>query len=128
MGGMKQVLWNYLAVALAGALGAVARFFVSRMFSFSTFPIGTLLINVTGALFLGWFLTVMGERVNAPETLRVGVAVGFVGAYTTFSTYMFESDKMLQDGAWASASAYLAGSLLLGLLAVRLGVIVAHRM
>ncbi len=125
---MNRVVMNYLAVAAAGAVGAVLRFFVARLFAGSTWPIGTFIINITGSLFLGWFLTRFGDRIEISEPLRLGIAVGFVGAYTTFSTYMFESDKLIRDGEWLSASFYLAGSLFIGLLAVRLGAIVAHRM
>lgn len=124
----KQLLLDYLAVGAAGFCGAVTRFFVARVFSFSTFPVGTLVINVSGSLFLGWFLTVAGTRLPVSEGLRLAVAVGFVGAYTTFSTYMFESNKMLSDGQAIRSLLYIVGSVALGLLAVRLGVIVGHKM
>lgn len=125
---MKKILVDYLAIGCAGFCGAITRFFVARTFSFSAFPIGTLIINISGSLFLGWFLTVAGSRIAMSESLRLGVAVGFVGAYTTFSTYMFESNKMLADGQGLRSMFYILGSVMLGLLAVRLGVILGHRM
>src|SRR5438128_2664139 len=122
--GMK-VLWEYLAVGSAGALGAVSRLAVARLcaLAFGTaFPAGTFIINITGSLFLGWFATYMGQRTGASETLRLAVAVGFVGAYTTFSTYMYESNTLLEGGKPLTAWVNLLGSLLVGLIAVRVGI------
>jgi CrcB protein len=120
---MKKMFWEFLAVGLASSLGGMLRLAVGRIFYWSAFPIGTLLINLTGSLFLGWFLTVINGRIVVSETTRLAVAIGFVGAYTTFSTYAFESDKMLNDGAWLRGTLYLVGSVALGLLAVRTGVL-----
>jgi fluoride exporter len=125
---MKLTLFQYLAVAAGGSLGAMLRFAVARIFTWSAFPVGTFLINVSGSLFLGWFLTVVNDRViSVNDYTRLGIATGFVGAYTTFSTYMFESDKMLQDSLGLRAIFYLLGSLMAGLIAVRYGVILARR-
>lgn len=122
---MKLMLVQYLAIGAAGSLGAMTRFLVAtlcgRIFG-SEFPVGTLVINVTGSLFLGWFLTVIGERGNVSDTFRLAVAVGFVGAYTTFSTYAYESNSLLEDGAGLKALFNIVGSVLLGLIAVRVGV------
>ena len=125
---MKKVFWECLAVGGGGFIGTLARFLVARLFSGSPFPVGTMLINLSGSLFLGWFATVAGNRLPMSENLRLAVAVGFVGAYTTFSTYMFESNGMLEDGSGMRAMFYILGSVMLGLLAVRLGVILGHRM
>ena len=125
---MKKMAMEYLAVGCLGFLGAVSRFFVARLFAFSTFPAGTLVVNVTGSLFLGWFVTVAGDRLGISEAVRMSIAVGFVGAYTTFSTYMYESNRMLEDGAWIGALLYILGSIVLGLIAVRLGIMLGHRM
>jgi len=124
---MRKILLDFMWVGLAGSLGAMARLGVSRLFSWSDYPLGTLLINVTGSLFLGWFMMLIGERVIVSDTVRLAVAVGFVGAYTTFSTYMFESDKMIQDGSWWRATGYLVASLALGLIAVRMGAILGRQ-
>lgn len=120
-----KLIQQYLAIGLAGALGAVFRFFVStvcgRLFG-NTFPVGTFVINISGSLFLGWFFTVVSERVVISETLRLAVAVGFVGAYTTFSTFMYESSSLFEDGSWFKGTFNLAGSLFAGLLCVRIGI------
>ena len=126
---MKE-LTQYLAIGAAGSVGAMLRFFVStscgRLFG-AAFPIGTFVINITGSLFLGWFLTVISERVIVSDTLRLAVAVGFVGAYTTFSTFAYESNSLLEDGSGIKAIFNMLGSLLVGLLAVRMGIWMASR-
>ena len=125
-----KVLIQYLAVAAAGSLGAVTRLAVgsacARAFG-TAFPAGTMLINLTGSFVLGWFMTVATRRADVSDTLRLAVAVGFVGAYTTFSTLAYDSSTMLTRGEFAKATLNLAGSVALGLLAVRLGVYVGSR-
>ena len=121
---------NCLIVGLAGFAGAVSRYLVATLCGRliqSSFPVGTFLINITGSFVLGWFITVIGQRVIAPENLRLAVAVGFLGAYTTFSTYVFESDQLIAKGAHLQAAVNIAGSVLAGLLAVRLGVVLGRR-
>ncbi len=115
----------YGAIGLGGAAGAMARYLVGMMclHAFGTrFPVGTFLINITGSLFLGWFITITGEKVQMNEVTRIAIATGFVGAYTTFSTYMFESNAMLANGNTFRAFTYGVGSVVLGLVAVRFGV------
>ena len=114
-----------LAVGAGGFLGAVARYLVSlgvaRVWP-RPFPLGTLLINVTGSFVLGWFTTWVAARAELDPAWRLLVATGFVGAYTTFSTFVFESDGMLRAGTGLKAIAYMAASLILGLACVRLGI------
>jgi CrcB protein len=120
-----KLLAQYLAVGAAGSLGAMLRLAVSSFCGqwFGTaFPVGTLLINLSGSLFLGWFLTLIDDRYIVSDTLRLAVAVGFVGAYTTFSTFAYESNALLEDGAGIKALANMLGSVVLGLVAVRLGI------
>jgi CrcB protein len=119
-------------VAAGSALGGVTRWGVSVWFDrrFGTaFPYGTLFINLTGSLFLGWVLAVLPRPLTVPDDwwvrpddLRVLVGVGFTGAYTTFSTFEIETYTLLRDDRWFAGSAYVALSVFLGLLAVRLGV------
>jgi CrcB protein len=119
-----KVLVQCAAIGGAGAAGALLRFIVAvtcgRLFR-TSFPVGTLVINLTGSFFLGWFIAVTRGKIMAGDTLYLAVAVGFVGAYTTFSTFMYESNSLLQDGAGLKAMMNLIGSLILGLLAVRCG-------
>jgi CrcB protein len=123
---MKDSLLRCLWIGLAGSAGALARFGVGRAFGRLNvyFPVGTMVINLTGSLFLGWFSTYVGPR-NVTDTFRLAIGVGFVGAYTTFSTYMYESNDLIDKGAGLKATANLIGSLVLGVLAVRLGIILA---
>ena len=119
-----KLLIQYLSVAGAGSLGAVARLFVGsvcgKIFG-NQFPFGTFIINISGSLFLGWFVAFARQRTTLSDTIFLAVAVGFVGAYTTFSTFMAESNSMLTGGSNAKALTYLIGSLIVGLLAVRFG-------
>ncbi|HEY1923222.1 MAG TPA: fluoride efflux transporter CrcB [Tepidisphaeraceae bacterium] len=116
-------LMTSVLIGLAGFVGAVSRWLVARFFGqFNIhFPLGTLVINISGSLFLGWFLTHAGRHQFSDAT-RVAIGVGFVGAYTTFSTYMFESNALLDDGAIIKSFLNLFGSLVLGIMAVRLGI------
>jgi len=94
----------------------------------TAFPWGTFAINVLGSLFLGWFATVVSERFSfaegawlRPHDLRLLVAVGFTGAFTTFSTFEYEAAELLRDGDGLKGTIYLLASVTVGLLAVRLG-------
>jgi CrcB protein len=115
-----------VGIALAGALGALARYglegAVARR-SPGAFPWGTFVVNVTGAFALGFVFTVMAERLEVAPWLRSTLTIGFLGAYTTFSTLSFESYRLAEDGAWALAAANILGSMAAGLAAVYLGVV-----
>jgi CrcB protein len=89
------------------------------------FPLGTLVINVTGSLLLGWFFA-HATKHQLSDATRVIIGTGFVGAYTTFSTYMYESNSLLTEGAGIKACLNLFGSMFLGIAAVRLGILLAR--
>jgi CrcB protein len=115
----------YVAVAVGGAFGAVARFAIDGWVSERTgglFPWGTLVINLSGAFLLGLLATLAIDRAVLSPDIRPIAMIGFLGAYTTFSTWMLDCWRLMQDGAWALAVANLVGSVLLGLVAVGLGV------
>jgi len=119
----------YLLVALGGALGAVARVAVGSVFARRigiAWPYGTLFINVTGCLAIGLFLAWSAGRELSPA-LRYFFPVGFVGAYTTFSTYEYETHRLLQLGQAPGAIAYVAASNLLGFCAVLAGAWLGRR-
>ena len=90
------------AIAVGGGCGSVARFLVAREMErlFGSFlPYGTLIVNVLGSLALGWLATVFLARPEINVALRLGIAVGFLGAFTTFSTFSFESVQLMLNGA-----------------------------
>ena len=122
---MKYLI-QALSVGGAGFVGALARWGVSLLVgSTSNFPTATFIINITGSFFLGWFITFMNLRYPGNVTLRLAIATGFVGAYTTFSTFMYESMALMQKGAMLMAVVNLLGSVVVGLLGVRFGMALA---
>jgi CrcB protein len=120
---------NYLWIALGAIIGASARYFVSgliaRNFS-TTFPYGTLLINITGSLVLGFFLVYSTERVLLDPRWRLLLAVGFCGSYTTFSSYAFESFALMEQGQWLLSGLNIIGSNALCLAGVLAGAALAR--
>ena len=127
---MTNVLWNCLAVGIAGFFGALCRMGVAALFVrlFGRgFPVGTLAINLSGSFVLGYFLARVARGWQVSETTQLAVTVGFLGAYTTFSTFMYESDALLRTGFTARAAIYVVLCLALGLLCVRLGVLAGER-
>ncbi len=123
-------------VAFGSSLGGLLRWIVGlvagRLFG-TSFPWGTFIINITGCLFLGWFSTVVEERVAQGgqgwiniDDLRLLLAVGFTGAYTTFSTFELESLNLIRDGNALKSALYVAASVFVGLIAVRVGVMLAR--
>lgn len=114
-----------LAIALGGAFGSPTRYAIGRLVPAGAggFPWATFLINVTGSLVLGALLTLIVERWPPTRYVRPFAAIGFLGAYTTFSTFMVETDLLVKDGHVAVALAYTAGSLAVGLLAAYVGIV-----
>lgn len=137
-GGEESVPMRWLVqlglVALGSACGGIARWgfavVVGRLCG-TVFPVATFLINIAGSFFLGWFLTVLAERIGdgvwlRPDDLRLMVAVGFTGSFTTFSTFAYESHGLLRDGDGLAAMTYVFLSVLLSVIGVRLGILAAR--
>jgi CrcB protein len=126
---MMGSLMPYLLVGVGGFIGANARFVVARLVGglFETkFPLGTFVINVSGSFLLGVLGTLVAQRVMPnSESLRLALGVGFLGAFTTFSTFEFETHALFDDGSWLTATTNMFASLFVGLLAVRAGIVVA---
>jgi CrcB protein len=113
-----------LAVAAGGALGATARYLLDRFIeqrSFTVFPWSTLTVNVSGCFVVGLVIAALVDRHHLPTWLRVGLVVGVLGGYTTFSTFAQESLDLIEAEDFAAAFAYTLGSLGLGVAAVYLG-------
>jgi CrcB protein len=118
-----------VGVAVAGALGALARYGLGGLIStrFPTaFPWDTLVINVTGSFVLGFLFVLLTERLNAPPSLRTAITIGFLGAYTTFSTFSLETVRLLEDGSYALAGLNVGTSVVLGLGAAWIGIATAR--
>lgn len=119
---------KYLLVALGGALGSVARFWVGGTVASrlgTRFPYGTFVINITACLVIGFSIEYLGERVELTPAWRYLIPIGFVGAYSTFSTFEWEIFSNLQLGAFLISALYLCLSVVLGLAAVWCGVLIA---
>ena len=113
----------YLWVALGGAAGAAARFGVAQWTGGrwgSTFPWGTLAVNVTGSLAIGLVITLLLAR-NADAAYRYLLVSGFLGGYTTFSAFSIETLALVESRRWDVATLYVGSSVVLGLLATAFG-------
>lgn len=120
---------TFLLVGVGGFFGAAARYLVDGWVSGATggsFPWGTLVINVTGSFVLGLLFALATERAILPPDIRAPVMIGFIGAYTTFSTWMLESWRLAEGGAALAAIANIGGSIALGVVAVSLGLAIGR--
>jgi CrcB protein len=123
------VIWNYFYIAIFGVLGCWARYAMTQLVHGwwgSSFPYATLLINVSGAFLMGFLFVVTVERLTLAPALRTGVLTGFLGGYTTFSTYALESLMLAETGAAVSAGLYIVLSNALGVLAAFIGAFIAR--
>jgi CrcB protein len=119
---------KYLLIAVGGAAGSILRYWVGSTISGrmgTKFPYGTLVINITACVVIGFTLTYFGKRADLDPAWRFLLAIGFVGAYSTFSTYEWETLSTMRSGAFALATLYAAGSLILGLAATWCGTALA---
>jgi fluoride exporter len=124
-GGIVQ---KYLYIAFGGALGSMARYWVGATVAGrvgSRFPWGTFVINMSACLLIGFSMTYLGRRAGINAAWRFLVPIGFIGAYSTFSTYEWETLSSLRAGAFLISSAYSVGSLIVGLAAVWCGSLLA---
>ena len=118
------------AIALGAAVGGVARYYLSTAVQHrlgATFPWGTLLINVSGSLLLGFIIRYALATPSMSLELRALLTTGFCGGYTTFSTFSYETMALLEDGEWARAGVYITASVILSLIATFLGLALARQ-
>ena len=118
-----------LLIGLGGFAGAISRYLVDGFVTDRTagaFPWGTLAVNLSGSFVLGLLFAMTAERAILPADIRGPVMIGFIGAYTTFSTFMLESWVLIENGSYTAAVANLGGSVLLGLVAVIAGLTVGR--
>ncbi|BAZ29755.1 CrcB protein [Cylindrospermum sp. NIES-4074] len=119
-----------IAISFGAIAGALSRYYLTLWFTNRfgiSFPYGTFFINLSGCLAMGFFATLAVDKVQliSPE-VRLMVATGFLGAYTTFSTYGLDSINLLRSTNLLTATGYWAGSAILGVIGVQLGVILAR--
>jgi len=113
-------LLKYFLIAFGGALGSALRYWVGSAVSGRMgvrFPYGTLVINISACLIIGFTLTFMSKRAFLNPAWRFLIPIGFIGAYSTFSTYEWETLSTMRSGAYLLAGLYAVGSLILGLVA-----------
>jgi len=124
------MLLQIFLIALFGAIGTLARYGVHSLVQAkmgSAFPYGTLLINLSGCFFLGLVAQLTLNRVILSPEWRLAIAVGFFGGYTTFSTFGWESAKLLQSGEWLRVTTYVTTSVVFGILLTIAGMRIANR-
>jgi CrcB protein len=125
-----EMLTKYLAVAAGSAFGGMLRYYLGSTLlarAAAPFPTATFVINVTGSFIVGFFLTLATERFQLSEHLKLAVAVGFVGAYTTFSTFEYETLRLAEEHGFGLALLNVLLSVVVGFAAVWSGVWLAHR-
>lgn len=119
---------NYLTVGIGGFIGAVVRYalgiWIGQRWGRS-FPLGTFFINVSGSFLIGLLMPLLTERLIANPQWRLLLVVGFLGAYTTFSTFEYETGALLKDGEWLFASLNIILSVVAGFAALKLGEVLA---
>lgn len=126
-----ETLTKFLAVGLGGAFGAAARYAVNLsplQTYLKPFPLPTFLINVSGSFLIGFLLIFLGEKMQVSENLRLAVMVGFLGAFTTFSTFELEIWELIRESHYATALLYLLLSVIAGFIGVVAGLALARKM
>ena len=120
---------TFIAIAAGGAIGALARFALDEWVTLRTsghLPWGIFVVNIAGSFAAGLIAGLVDERIHLAPTVRPLVVVGFLGAFTTFSTLMVDSWRLIDSGAWVAAAGNLLGSMGLGMVAVVAGVLVSR--
>lgn len=120
-----------LSIATGGALGAVARYWMSNgvhALLGRDFPYGTLLVNVLGSLLMGVMFVLLNERMAVPVQWRASILIGLLGAFTTFSTFSMETLNLIETGEPVKAGANVLASVLLCLVACWAGVVFAREL
>ena len=121
---------NILSVAIGGAFGAVARYLVNISPAanlFEKFPFPTFLINISGSFLIGFLMILLADKISVSENLRMAIIVGFLGAFTTFSTFEIEILGLVRERHFTTALVYLVLSVVIGFVGVIAGVETARR-
>jgi CrcB protein len=119
---------NYLIIGIGGFIGAITRYAIGLWIGQKwgrSFPLGTFFINVSGSFFIGLLMTMFTERFVVNPQWRLLLVVGFLGAYTTFSTFEYETGRLVRDGEWLTASINVILSVFAGFIALKIGELIA---
>lgn len=125
-----EIFAKILSIAVGGAFGAVARYLVNispLQNFFKPFPFPTFFINITGSFLIGFLLIFLTDKLTVGENLRLAIMVGFLGAFTTFSTFELEIWNLLKEDRYAIAFFYLFSSVIIGFLGVVAGIKLAKK-
>ncbi len=125
-----ELLTKVAFVAAGGAVGAVARYLVNISplnAVFTNFPFPTFVINLTGSFLLGFFLILLTDRIAVSEGVRLGILVGFIGAFTTFSTFEAEIYGLVRERQFGITALYLLMSVVLGFIGLVGGIWLAKK-
>lgn len=121
-------MMNYLAVFIGGGIGSVARFIVASWVGQKwgrSFPLGTFVVNVTGSFLIGFLMTLMADRFVENPQWRLLLVVGGLGGYTTFSTFQYETGRLVVDGEFVYAGLNIILSVIAGFAALKFGDVLA---
>jgi CrcB protein len=119
---------NYLIIGIGGFIGAIARYAIGLWIGQKwgrSFPLGTFFINVSGSFFIGLLMSLFTEKLMVNPQWRLFLIVGFLGAYTTFSTFEYETGSLLKDGEWLLALMNVVFSVVAGFVALKVGEMIA---
>ncbi len=119
---------NILIIGIGGFMGAISRYVVSLWIGQRwgrSFPFGTFAANISGCFLIGFLMTLLTERFTENPQWRLFLVVGFLGAYTTFSSFEYETGALLKDGEWLYASTNIILSVVIGFIGLKLGEVVA---
>ncbi len=123
-----QSMINYLIIGMGGFIGAISRYAIGLWIGQKwgrSFPLGTFFINVSGSFLIGLLMSLFTERFMVNPQWRLLLVVGFLGAYTTFSTFEYETGRLVKDGEWLIASMNVVFSVFVGFLALKIGELIA---
>lgn len=128
---MSTYLQQIFVIAIAGAVGCIARFLLSQNVQTilgQGFPYGILIVNVSGCLLIGFLSVLLLERLNVGPLWRAGLLIGFLGGFTTFSSFSIDTIKMLENGNYVKAILYIILSVVLSLFATGCGIWLARKL
>jgi fluoride exporter len=115
---------NLILLIIAAGLGAILRFLASKLFNTNDFSYGTFIVNIVGCFLFGFLYFLFKEKLNIPENFKVIIFVGFLGSFTTFSTYIFESINLIENGKFMLSFLNISSQIVLGILFLYFGIFI----